>query len=977
MQHLLFKTKNGGSPKDKPRVYFTCHPDDFDRTFPKVCEDIFNTHDCAIYYTENMTELLPEDTRELDLERMNMFVVPVTFKLMTTPNRANDFDLKFAKDRNIAILPIMFETGIDSIYSRADNFGNRQYLAPFEHDLTAISYEEKLKKYLENTLFDAKTVERIRKAFDAYIFLSYRKMDRVYANELMKLIHSEGKFRDLAIWYDEFLTPGEDFDKEIENTLSLSKLFALAITPNLTKYTPEGKPNYIMTDEYPKAKDTILDQKTGEKLPILPLQMTEMGENDLETLTDEFPGLPQSIDGRKLPTLSEAMYENLKQIALRENDADPEHNYLIGLAYLNGIDVETNPERGLSLIASAADAELPEAMIALANIYHDGISVQINFSEELKWRERVYEHEKKTHGEENQAALLALRKLAQTHHCLHNRVQFISLNEKVYSLQCKALGEDHPDSIVTLSHLATAYYQFALYDRAIEKAQKAYDQSLKLWGKENDITICALETLAATNNTKGDHAQALSLYKEAYDLRCKIYGEKDPTTLTALNNIAVTYGKLGNVDKELELLTGVSSLQREVFGNNHPGLATCLYNLAYTYEKKGEMEKAYPLYKTVYEIYCQYIGEKTPDALAVLEKIASIYWSLFISSKESSSNEDYIVWINNYEKIALHAFQYAKFEKAIEFYEKSLSIQSRSGIISVFDGERMASIYGNLGHSYKETGQYSDSIEFYSKAIELLERLYKWQPEAHIRELAQDYYGIGISFKNIGKNREAVNAFYKAIELSEKTYALFCHLSAKESTEAYVAMFTIGHCYSELNCTKEAIANYTKVFEFAYEAYGPNDISRTNYIREVLQKEYCKEFGNSGNLKLAEIEYEISVKVFGEEHPETLTNLHNLAYEYCELDNYDESLRLYQKAYANRKRILGEQHPHTIKTLASMAYTYYLAGESQKSLELFDKATESGATMTEKMIKFISETYVLLGYPEKGAKLRNRLSQSS
>lgn len=480
MQHLLFKTKNGGSPKDKPRVYFTCHPDDFDRTFNKVCEDIFKTHDCAIYYTANMTELLPEDTREFDLERMNMFVVPVTFKLMTTPNRANDFDLRLAKERNIAILPIMFETGIDSIYSRPENFGNRQYLAPFEHDPTAISYEEKLKKYLESTLFDDKTVERIRKAFDAYIFLSYRKMDRVYANDLMKLIHSEEKFRDIAIWFDEFLTPGREFDREIDEALSLSKLFALAITPNLTKYTPDGKRNYIMTEEYPKAKNTVLDLETGEKLPILPIQVTDMGDGDKKVLNDEFPGIPESVDGRKISELSNAMYENLKRIALNENKTDPEHNYLIGLAYLNGIDVETNPERGLSLIASAADAELPEAMIALANIYHDGISVQINFSEELKWRERVYEYEKKTHGEENQAALLALRKLAQTHHCLHNRVQFMSLNEKVYSLQCKVLGEDHPDSIVTLSHLATAYYQFGLYDRAIEKAQKAYDQSLKL-----------------------------------------------------------------------------------------------------------------------------------------------------------------------------------------------------------------------------------------------------------------------------------------------------------------------------------------------------------------------------------------------------------------------------------------------------------------------------------------------------------------
>lgn len=924
MPKYLYKTRGNSSPQNKPRVYFTCHSDDFESYFNKICEDIFKTHDCAIYYTEDMTEIIPDEDKPTDLGSMNLFVVPVTFRLLSKPNRAMDDDLAYAKKEHIAILPFMMESGIDMFYSRPDKFGELQYINPYSHDLTEISYEEKLKKYLESVLISEEIAKRVRAAFDAYIFLSYRKKDRRYANELMRLIHAKPEFRDIAIWYDEFLTPGESFNENIGRMLKESKLFTLLVTPNLLE-KPNGKPNYVMEHEYPDARDAGMD--------ILP---AEMEETDKDTLNAEYIGIPECVCPSDDEAFRERLVQSLGKIARTENDDDPEHNYLIGLAYLNGIDVETNPERGLSLIASAADTELPEAMIALANIYHDGISVQINYSEELKWRERVYEYEKKTHGEENPASLLALRELAQTHHYLHNRVEFMSLNEKVYSLQCKVLGEDHPDSIVTLSHLATAYYQFTLYDRAIEKAQKAYDLSLKLWGKENDIAICALETLAATNNIKGDHVQALSLYKEAYDLRCKIYGEKDQTTLTALNNIAVTYGKLGNTDKELELLTSVSCLQCEIFGNNHPSTATCFYNLAYTYEKKGEREKAYSLYKTVYEIYCQYIGDKALDTLAVLENLSRIYWSMFISAKESSSNEEYIFWISNYEKIASHAFEYDKFEKAIEFYEKLLSIQSRSDIISVFDEEKMASIYGNLGHSYKETGDYSNSIKFYSKAIELLERLYIWHPETHIRELAQDYYGIGISFKNTGKNREAVNAFYKAIELNEKIYALFYHLSVKEHTEAYVATFTIGLCYSELNCAKEAIANYTKVFELAYEAYGPNNF-RTNYIREVLQKECCKEFGDAGNLKLAVIEYEISVKVLGKDHPETLTTMHNLAYTYGEFGDHRKELELYEKVYKQRCEVHGEKHPYTLKSLNNLAWTYGDLEDYAKAAELTEK----------------------------------------
>lgn len=55
-----FKSKNNTYPGDKPRVYFSCHPDDFDRCFEKICKDIFESHDCTVYYTEDMSVTIPE-----------------------------------------------------------------------------------------------------------------------------------------------------------------------------------------------------------------------------------------------------------------------------------------------------------------------------------------------------------------------------------------------------------------------------------------------------------------------------------------------------------------------------------------------------------------------------------------------------------------------------------------------------------------------------------------------------------------------------------------------------------------------------------------------------------------------------------------------------------------------------------------------------------------------------------------------------
>ncbi|MBR7161510.1 MAG: toll/interleukin-1 receptor domain-containing protein, partial [Clostridia bacterium] len=367
MAKFLYKTKGDSSPERKPRVYFTCHPEDFEKHFEKICEDIFATHDCAVYYTESMTEEIEEKYKESDLGQMNLFVIPVTFKLLSKPNRAMDSDFRYAKEKHIPVLPIMKEPGLDEIYSRKDKFGELQYLNPDAQDMTAISYEEKLKKYLESVLISNETAERIRKAFDAYIFLSYRKKDRHYANELMKMIHSHPEFRDIAIWYDEFLTPGESFRENIKKMMQDSKLFTLLVTPNLLEYV-NGEPNYVMAHEYPDAKKAGMD--------ILP---TEMEETDKAELCSKYPEMPECVNPNEDELFKNRLLDTLSEIAISENNADPEHNFLIGLAYLDGIDVEKNAERGIALITMAAEANLPEAMEKLYDMYCEGKGVQVDY----------------------------------------------------------------------------------------------------------------------------------------------------------------------------------------------------------------------------------------------------------------------------------------------------------------------------------------------------------------------------------------------------------------------------------------------------------------------------------------------------------------------------------------------------------------------------------------------------------------------
>ena len=85
----------------------------------------------------------------------------------------------------------------------------------------------------------------------------------------------------------------------------------------------------------------------------------------------------------------------------RENDNSPKHNYLIGLAYLNGVDVEVDHERALSLITSSADAGYIDAMEKLFDMYESGVGVALDFRKAAVWAEKVYNYYFKNFGEED------------------------------------------------------------------------------------------------------------------------------------------------------------------------------------------------------------------------------------------------------------------------------------------------------------------------------------------------------------------------------------------------------------------------------------------------------------------------------------------------------------------------------------------------------------------------------------------------
>lgn len=371
-QSMQYKTRGNASPQGRPRVFFCCAAADFDRLFEPITEEILSVQtNAAIWYLAPGEGEMEGAAFEADLSQMQLLVVPVTtaFLRQDRPDPARTVAFRYAVEHHIPVLPLMQEPGLESIFNEL--CGDLQFLDKTANDPTAIPYEEKLQRFLEGVLVSDALAKRVRAAFDAYIFLSYRKKDRAAAQKIMRLIHENEFCRDVAIWYDEFLTPGENFNNAIAEAMEKSALFALVVTPHLLE-----DPNYVMTTEYPAARE--------RRKAILPL---EAEQTDAAELARLYEGLRDTASTDDAAEVTRRLQEILSSVALRQS-ADPTHSFLMGIAYLSGIDMEVNHARAVELITEAAEAGLPEATKQLAEMYRTGEGVTRNYKDAIKWQKR-------------------------------------------------------------------------------------------------------------------------------------------------------------------------------------------------------------------------------------------------------------------------------------------------------------------------------------------------------------------------------------------------------------------------------------------------------------------------------------------------------------------------------------------------------------------------------------------------------------
>lgn len=815
MSQLSYKTRKNSSIYGIPRVFFCCHPKDFDGYFDEISNEILEKQDCSIWHHGNKPISYTEEVLE-DLSRMHLFVVPVTARFLSVGNPALEKEFRFAVEHHIPVLPLMQESGLGKEFNQ--KCGYLQFLDKYNADSTCIEYSEKLERFLTSVLLGDEQARRVRDAFDAYIFLSYRKKDRRHAQELMKLIHKNEFCRDIAIWYDEFLVPGEDFNDAISAALNKSKLFLLTVTPNLV-----NENNYIMNVEFPMA------QRQGK--PILPCEMVRTDKWQLSAMYD---GIPECTDGHDSLALTDSLRRHFWELALRERDSSPEHLFFMGLAYLNGIDVEVNREYACELITAAAEQDLVEAIKQLMNMYTSGIGVEPDVRKLFFWQRRLLRVTRQNYALEKTFAnayayLDAHRLCMEATEWLDEYDQVITLAGEHKTL-CETFAREvlcDNGEMLTLQKaqayadtlLGKAYHitnRHELAKQHFRKARIAYEQlaqELEDPGFLHDMTILYF-SISQLHKVSAEYDEALLCNEKALRIQRRCW-EK--------------YGNEEHLLQQAAILARISELQR-LQCDPEASRKSCLQalrRLEETEEQRGGLEYLRNKFFVNISLSESYrISGDVKNALEVLDGLIPLEEELLRRSGNAATElrvQRLIKTVHIYRMMA-------EPDEVIRYGEQAISLLGDTALgldPSIATGEsNLTVLYEGVALAYYARGTDNQKALKYSRiAVGIADKMLESRVLSNYPDVVMTYSSHADILHACGKLTEATECLEKAVDLYDRFVAE--EEDMRNVGSGFVLYVSLGKLYMLQDEPVTALTHYDhaeellqKVFDMGFEANG-------------------------------------------------------------------------------------------------------------------------------------------------------------
>ena len=202
-------------------------------------------------------------------------------------------------------------------------------------------------------------------------------------------------------------------------------------------------------------------------------------------------------------------------------------------------------------------------------------------------------------------------------------------------------------------------------------------------------------------------------------------------------------------------------------------------------------------------------------------------------------------------------------------------------------------------------------------------------------EVVTDFLSDMLAAVEPGKQGKDVTVREVLDEASEKIAEKFADRPLIEAR----LRTTIGWAYYRLGHYSEAEPHLVRALDICQRLLGdehPNTLSVMGNLAGV-----CISQGRYAEAEALCLEtLESRKRVLGDEHPDTLKSMHHLATVYNSQGRYDEAERLFLEALELKKRVLGDEHPSTLKSMHNLANVYGEQGRYDEAEPLFLRALE-------------------------------------
>ena len=273
-------------------------------------------------------------------------------------------------------------------------------------------------------------------------------------------------------------------------------------------------------------------------------------------------------------------------------------------------------------------------------------------------------------------------------------------------------------------------------------------------------------------------------------------------------------------------------------------------------------------------------------------------------------------------------FDKGDYERAIEFYQKALSV-----IIRIYENDtskqRVLFHYSNtlfhIGYCYYIIGDYQQALEYFKEALSIGEKTFVREEHPGIASILNN---IGICYNVIGNYQQALTYHKEALSNREKALS-------KEHPDYAASLNNIGNCYAH-------IGDYQQALEYYKEALSIKEMTLGQVHQDcaVSLNNIGLCYDNIGDYQQALGYYKkalsINEKTLGK-HSAYALNLNNIGSCYCDIGDYQQALEYYKEALSIIENTLGREHPDYALILNNICACYLDIGENYQQVREYHK----------------------------------------